>query len=142
MVGQSVLRECLRDDGVEVVLAIGRGSTGWSHPKLRELVCRDLFDCGAASGDLRGTTPVFLPRRFVRRHKRGRLHPPDIRSAPGLGPGAGRANPAMTFVYVSGAGTNGKAMWAQIGGVQRMRYFYMFRLAKLQPMHDEISKTR
>jgi hypothetical protein len=48
----------------------------------------------------------------------------------------------MTFVYVSGAGTNGKAMWAQIGGVQRMRYFYMFRLAKLQPMHDEISKTR
>jgi dihydrodipicolinate reductase len=38
MMGQSVLRECLRDDGVEAVLAVGRSSTGQTHPKLRELV--------------------------------------------------------------------------------------------------------
>jgi hypothetical protein len=28
------------------------------------------------------------------------------------------ANPAMTFVYASGAGTSGKAMWAQIKGTE------------------------
>jgi dihydrodipicolinate reductase len=44
MVGQGVLRECLRDDGVEGVLAVGRSSTGRTHPKLRELVRKDLFD--------------------------------------------------------------------------------------------------
>lgn len=27
-----------------------------------------------------------------------------------------RSNPAMTFIYVSGAGTGGKAMWAQVKG--------------------------
>ena len=54
MVGQSVLRECLRDDGVENVLAVGRNSTSRTHPKLRELVRKDLFDFGAASMDLQG----------------------------------------------------------------------------------------
>src|SRR6267143_2160530 len=42
MVGQGVLRECLRDDGVESVLVIGRTSTGVTHPKLRELIRKDL----------------------------------------------------------------------------------------------------
>ena len=41
MVGQGVLRECLRDDGVEGVLAIGRSSTGQTHPKPSELVRKD-----------------------------------------------------------------------------------------------------
>jgi len=52
MVGQGVLRECLRDDGVQGVLAVGRSSTGRTHPKLRELVRKDLFDFGAAGADL------------------------------------------------------------------------------------------
>ena len=34
MVGQGVLRECLRDDGIEGVLAVGRSSTYQTHPKL------------------------------------------------------------------------------------------------------------
>ena len=54
MVGQGVLRECLRDDGVEGVLAVGRSSAGRTHPKLRVLVLTDLFDF-ATGADLRGT---------------------------------------------------------------------------------------
>ena len=42
MIGQGVLRECLLDPGVEEVLTIGRGKTGQSHAKLRELVLPDL----------------------------------------------------------------------------------------------------
>src|SRR5258705_8601300 len=80
MVGQSVLRECLRDDGVENVLAVGRNSTSRTHPKLRELVRKDLFDFGAASMDLQGYDACFfLPGRFRGRHERGRLHAPDFR---------------------------------------------------------------
>src|ERR1043166_5994367 len=44
MVGQAVMRECLRDDGIERVLVIGRRSIGATHPKLRELIREDLFD--------------------------------------------------------------------------------------------------
>jgi saccharopine dehydrogenase-like NADP-dependent oxidoreductase len=37
MVGQGVLRECLRDESVQRVLSVGRSVTGQSHPKLNEL---------------------------------------------------------------------------------------------------------
>src|SRR5436309_2943281 len=59
-----------------------------------------------------------------------------------------RINPAMTFVYVSGAGTGGKAMWAQVKGRTENALLalfpsaYMFRLAMLRPMNGEVSKTR
>jgi hypothetical protein len=59
-----------------------------------------------------------------------------------------RINPAMTFVYVSGAGTGGKAMWAQVKGrtedalLALFPSAYMVRLSALRAMHGEISKTR
>lgn len=60
MVGQGVLRECLRDDGVEAVLSIGRRATGQTHPKLRELVRQDLFDFGTSDADLQGYDACFF----------------------------------------------------------------------------------
>ena len=85
MVGQGVLRECLRDDSIERVLAIGRNSTGLTHPKLRELIRKDLFDFNAAGADLQGydacfgigrmaesirsnSKMKFVPRRRYRNH--------------------------------------------------------------------------
>ena len=59
-----------------------------------------------------------------------------------------RVNPAMTFIYVSGAGTGGKAMWAQVKKrtedalLALFPSAYMFRLGALRPMHGEVSKTR
>jgi hypothetical protein len=58
----------------------------------------------------------------------------------------------MTFVYVSGAGTDssekGRVMWARIKGktenaLMRLPFkgAYMFRPAAIQPMHGERSKT-
>jgi nucleoside-diphosphate-sugar epimerase len=79
MVGQGVLRECLRDDVVEAVLAVGRSSTGRTHPKLRELIRKDLFDFGAAGSDLaRVRRLLFLPWRIFGGHEREGLHAPDL----------------------------------------------------------------
>ena len=53
----------------------------------------------------------------------------------------------MTFIYVSRAGTGGKAKWAQMKGrtdkalLELFDNAYMFRLAVLRPMHGERSKT-
>jgi hypothetical protein len=44
MIGQGVLRECLLDDGVESVIAIGRSATGKHHQKLREILRNELSD--------------------------------------------------------------------------------------------------
>jgi uncharacterized protein YbjT (DUF2867 family) len=149
MVGQGVLRECLRDDGVDGVLAIGRKSTRNTDPKLRELVLKDLFDFGSAAADLPGYDACF----FCLGVSAAGMNEADYTHLTfDLTLGWARAlagiNPAMTFVYVSGAGTGGKAMWAQVKRrtedalLALFPSAYMFRLAALRPMHGEVSKTR
>jgi len=60
MVGQGVLRECLRDPGVESVVTIGRSATGQESPKPRELVVADLLDLSAVEGELSGFDACFF----------------------------------------------------------------------------------
>ena len=52
MVGQGVLRECLREDTIEHVLFIGRRSTGVNHPKFREHLLSDMFSLETGDEDL------------------------------------------------------------------------------------------
>ena len=149
MVGQGVLRECLHDDGVEAALAVGRNSTGRTHPKLRELVRKDLFDFGAAGEDLQGYDTCFF---CLGVSSAGMSEPDYTRQTYDLTLGWARVlagiNPAMTFVYVSGAGTGGKAMWAQVKGrtedalLALFPSAYMVRLGALRAMHGEVSSRR
>jgi uncharacterized protein YbjT (DUF2867 family) len=149
MVGQGVLRECLRDDGVEGVLAVGRSSTDRTHPKLRELVYKDLFAFGTAGADLQGYDACF----FCLGVSSAGMNEADYTRLTfdltmGWAQALARINPAMTFVYVSGAGTGGKAMWAQVKGrtedalLALFPSAYMVRLSALRAMHGEVSKTR
>jgi uncharacterized protein YbjT (DUF2867 family) len=149
MVGQGVLRECLRDDGVAAVLAVGRTSTGQKHPKLRELIRKDLFDFGVAGADLQGYDACFfclgVSSAGMSEAEYTRL---TYDLTLGWAKALARVNPAMTFIYVSGAGTGGKAMWAQVKKrtedalLALFPSAYMFRLAVLYPMHGEVSKSR
>ncbi len=149
MVGQGVLRECLLDEGVKGVLAVGRSSAGQTHPKLRELIRKDLFDFGAAGADLQGCDACFF---CLGVSSAGMSEADYTRFTFDLTLGwaqvLARINPAMTFVYVSGAGTGGKAMWAQVKGRTENALLalfpsaYMVRLGALRPMHGEVPKTR
>ena len=149
MVGQGVLRECLIDEGVEAVLVIGRNSIGQTHPKLREVLLRDSFDVNAARSELKGYDACL----FCLGVSSAGMNEVDytrltfdltMRWARALA----EINPAMAFIYVSGAGTGGKSMWAQVKKRtedELLALFpsaYMFRLAALRPMHGEVSKTR
>jgi uncharacterized protein YbjT (DUF2867 family) len=149
MVGQGVLRECLRDDDVEGVLVIGRHSVAQSHPKLRELLLKDLFDFNATSAGLRGYNACF----FCLGVSAGGMNEADYTRltfdlTTGWAQVLAGLNPSMTFIYVSGAGTGGEAIWAQVKGRTEdalLKLFpnaYMFRLAVLRPMQGEVSKTR
>lgn len=149
MVGQGVLRECLHDQGIEGVLAIGRSPAGLTHPKLRELVQKDLFDFSANGADLQGVDACFfclgVSAAGMREADYTRL---TFDLTLGWAQTLARINPAMTFVYVSGAGTGGRAMWAQVKGRTEAALLalfpsaYMIRLGALQPVHGETSKTR
>jgi uncharacterized protein YbjT (DUF2867 family) len=148
MVGQGVLRECLRDDSVERVLAIGRSASGQTHPKLRELVRPDMFDFTVVDADLRGYDACLF---CLGVSSAGMSEADYTRLTYDLTLGwartLSRINPAMTFLYVSGAGTGGKAMWAQVKGRAEAALLalfpsaYMIRLGALYPAHGEISRT-
>lgn len=149
MVGQAVLRECLRDDGVKAVLAIGRTATGMAAAKLHELVRPDLFEFGLPPEQLEGYDACF----FCLGVSSAGMNPADYtRLTYDLTMGWARTlaavNPAMTFIYVSGAGTGGRAKWAQVKKrtedalLELFPHSYMFRLGMLQPLHGETSKTR
>jgi len=149
MVGQGVLRECLRDETVDNVLVIGRNPIGQTHPKLSELRRPDMFDFGGLAVKLQGYNACFF---CLGVSAAGMSEADYTRLTYDLTLGwakvLARINPAMTFIYVSGAGTGGKSMWAQVKGrtenalLGLFPHSYMFRLAALRPMHGEVSKTR
>src|SRR5579864_1112321 len=107
MVGQSVLRECLLDPEVTDVLALGRTAATGQHPKLRQIVREDLFDLSPIEAHLAGydaclfclgVSSAGMKEEAYRRVS----YDLTISVARTLA----RVNSAMTFVYVSGAGTD------------------------------------
>ena len=149
MVGRSVLRQCLLDPDVESVLSIGRKLSGLSHPKLQEMVRPDMFDFNMQAGELKGYDTCFfcLGVSSVRMTEANYTHLTyDLTM--GWAQTLARDVPTMRFLYVSGMGSGGKAMWARVKGrTERdlralLPAAIMIRLAALRPMHGERSTTR
>ena len=154
MVGQGVLRECLAAPDVDEVLVVGRSALGVADPKLREIVHQDLFDYAAIEPMLSGYDACFfclgVSAAGMDEPRYTRLtHDLTLAAAGTLA----RLNPAMAFVYVSGAGTDaseqGRSMWARVKGrtenaLRRLpfRAVYLFRPGFIEPAHGERSKTR
>lgn len=149
MIGQGALRECLLDPGVEAVLAIGRNPTGRTEPKLREVVLADLTDYSRVERDLAGYDACFF---CLGVSSVGMSEADYTRLSYDL-PLAwarvlARVAPGMAFFYVSGMGTGGTAMWAQVKGrteaalLGLFRDAYMIRLGILRPVHGEAPRGR
>ena len=154
MVGQGVLRECLLAHDVERVLAVGRKATGQRHEKLRELVTADLFDLGPHAAELTGFDACFFclgVSSAGMSESEYRHVTKDLTLA--VGELLARLNPTMTFLYISGAGTDsterGRMMWARVKGetenaLLRLPFqaAYMFRPGFIQPLHSITSRTQ
>jgi uncharacterized protein YbjT (DUF2867 family) len=154
MVGQGVLRECLLDPGVERALSVTRNSIGKLHPKLRECLQADLFDLSPIEKQLHGYDACFFclgvsSVGMTEEAYRHMTYDLTLSVAQTLV----RLNPGMTFVYVSGAGTDsserGRSMWARVKGATEnallqlpFKAAYMFRPGAIVPLHGITSKTR
>jgi uncharacterized protein YbjT (DUF2867 family) len=154
MVGQGVLRECLLDPGVESVLTIGRTVTGQQHAKLREIAHKDLMDLSAIESQLTGYDACF----FCLGVSSVGMKEADYRRITydltiSVAQTLIRLNPTMTFIYVSGTGTDsteqGRTMWARVKGKTENDLFkmpfkaaYMFRPGYIQPLHGIRTKTK
>lgn len=154
MVGRGALRECLLDPEVEAVLAIGRSASGEQHPKLKELVQQDVGDLAMLEHVLQGYDACLFclgvsAAGMSEQDYRRVTYDLTLRVAQTLE----RLNPKMTFVYVSGGGTDstekGLSMWARVKGATEnallampFERVYMLRPGFIRPLHGVVSKTR
>jgi nucleoside-diphosphate-sugar epimerase len=138
MVGEGVLLECLNHPAVDQILVINRKPGGISHPKLREIIQTDMSNLAPIEPQLAGYDACFFclgvsSVGISRQEYRRITHDLTLNVAELLA----KANPDMTFCYVTGAGTdsseNGRLAWARVKGATEnalMRLFkraYMFR---------------
>lgn len=154
MVGQGVLRECLRDADVQSVRTVGRSITGIHHGKLDETAHPNLWNFDAIEGRLTGFDACFfclgVSSGGVTEAEYERLTFGITMAAAAV---LARLNPGLTFVYVSGAGTDtserGRTHWARIKGrtenaLLRMPFAgaYMFRPGIIEPLDGIVSRTK
>lgn len=153
MVGQGVLRECLLDPVVDAVLAVGRGGVKQQDAKLSVLVQDDFFDYSASEAKLKGYDACC----FCLGVSSAGMSEADYRRITfdltlAAAETLARLNPAMTFMYVSGMGTDssekGRIMWARVKGETEnalldlpFKAAYMFRPGIIRPLHGIKSKT-
>jgi uncharacterized protein YbjT (DUF2867 family) len=150
MVGQGVLRESLLASDVDEVLAVVRKPTGVRHAKLREVELADFADLTPIEGLLAGYDACFY---CLGVSSAGLDEAAYTRISYDYPLAAARVlaklNPELTFVYVSGAGTNvdGRAMWARVKGrtenaiIELFPNGYAFRPGFIQPTYGATSKT-
>jgi len=153
MVGQGVLRECLRDPSVAHVLVVGRSPTVQQHARLTEIIRDNFLDYSDIEPRLAGFDACFFclgVSSVGMDAERYRHLTYDITMAAART--LSRLNPQMVFVYVTGAGTDssegGRVMWARVKGKTEsdllklpFRAAYMFRPGAIQPLHGVRSKT-
>ncbi len=154
MIGQGVIRECLNDPEVESVLSVGRTSTGLQHEKLREVKHRDLQNLSTIEEAITGYDACFFCLGITSagmtelEYQRVTY---DITLA--VAQTLVKLNAGMTFIYVSGAGTDsteqGRNMWARVKGKTEnallrlpFKAAYMLRPAYIQPMNGIVPRIR
>lgn len=152
MVGQGVLRECLLDPEVELAVTVGRTATGAQDAKLREIVLADMKNYTEIEDQLAGFDACFfclgVSSSGMKEADYARVtYDLTLAAAETLS----RVNPQMTFIYVSGQGTDsserGRTMWARVKGRTENALLrlplkaYMFRPGMIEPLDGIKSKT-
>lgn len=121
MVGEGVLHHCLTDERIESVLSISRKPVNISHPKLTEIIHANFEDLTPIEHRLQGYNACFFclglssvgvsAEDYYRMTYSLTLHVATLLC---------RQNAAMTFCYVSGAGTDSSEKkgirWARVKG--------------------------
>ncbi len=145
MVGEGVLHECLNHPDVEKVLVINRRSVQITHPKLTEVIAKDLFDLSSVEDMLAGYDTCFYCLGVTSLGlKEPEYYHVTYELTLDVARRLLRLNPGMTFCYISGAGTThpdqAKLMWIRVKGKTEQdlmslnfRKVYLFRPGLMRP---------
>ncbi|MDR6324376.1 epimerase [Actinoplanes couchii] len=152
LVGDGFIKESLAAADVTEVVTVGRTLLDLSHPKLRQVVHTDFSDFTAITDDLAGVDACFwalgVSSSTVSAQDYERItYDYTMAAARTLA----TINPDLTFVYVSGGGTDsterGRSRWARVKGrtenaiIKIFRNGYALRPGFVEPLHGKQSKT-
>lgn len=151
MVGQGVLHESLRDGRVARILSVVRSPSGRRDAKLEEVVLGDLGAVADIADRLSGFDACFyclgVSSVGMSEADYARItYDLTVAIAGVLVP----RNPAMTFIYVSGAGADrgSRLAWARVKARTEdalaalpFRSVYIFRPGFIQPLDGAVSRT-
>ncbi|NOY49321.1 MAG: epimerase [Chlorobi bacterium] len=153
MVGKGVLLECIDSVDVESVLLVNRSPIDIKHSKIKEIIHKDFTDFSSIENEFRGLDACYftvgVSSAGLNEKKYSRItYDLTIAAAKSLING----NKNMTFIYVSGSGTDtsekGRIMWARVKGRTEnailnlgFKYTFMYRPGYIQPMRGIKSKT-
>ena len=151
MIGKGVLYECLDHPEITEVLVINRTSLGMQHAKLKEVLHKDFSDLCAIKETLQGYDACYFclgvsvvgmnEEKYTNLTYNLTTHFAET-----------VINPNMTFIYVSGTGTDsteqGRTMWARVKGrtenallAMPFKKSYMFRPGMIIPLKGIKSGT-
>ena len=145
MVGEGVLHECLNYPDVETVLVINRRTCNTQHPKLKEIIHNDFYDLRNIEDQLKDFNACFFCLGTTSVGKNEEQYTRiSFELTKTFADTLLKLNPAMTFCYISGSGTDstekGKIMWARVKGKTEnyllnlgFKKAYMFRPAFILP---------
>jgi len=154
MVGKGVLLECLDHEAIDEVLVIGRNSIGMEHPKLKELIQKDFSNFAEVKSRLSGFDACYFclgisASGLTEEQYKTITYDYTLSLANTLL----ELNSGMTFVYVSGQGTDsyekGRMMWARVKGKTEndllnlgFKQAFMFRPGAIIPLRGIKSRTK
>ena len=121
MVGEGVLLECINNEHVTDILLLNRKHDPITDSKVKEIIVKDFMQAEGIQDTLQGYDACFFCagissvglKEDIYKHITYdiTMHVAKILST---------VNPAMTFIYISGSGTDssekGKLMWARVKG--------------------------
>ncbi|MEC5145798.1 NAD-dependent epimerase/dehydratase family protein [Chitinophaga sp. 212800010-3] len=145
MVGEGVLQECIGNSVVKKILLINRSPSGYSHPKIEELLHRDFNDLSPIAEKIQGYDACYFCAGISSVGKTEKEYTKlTYNLTTNFASAMAAINPQMTFCYISGQGTDssekGKSMWARVKGRTEnaltklpFKAVYNFRPAFMQP---------
>lgn len=153
MVGHGVLAACVKDPAVREIVAVVRAASGRTDAKLHEVVVPNLINLSSVSERLSGFDACFFcigVSAFGMSEAAYTAATYDLTIS--VAQVLAVRNPGMTFVYVTGAGTDsserGRAMWARVKGRTEnallalpFRAAFMLRPGFILPLRGARSKT-
>lgn len=154
MVGKGVLLECINNPQVKTIILINRSPIDVQSPKINEIILKDFMEIEKVSEQLKGIDDCYhcmgVSAMGLSEEQYTEL---TFGITQKLADFCFTINPEMTFIYVSGEGTDssekGRQMWARVKGktenyilAKGFKNAVMFRPGFIIPENGIKSRTK